>query len=960
MSADKRLALLAHANKFFRQGKIDSAIKQYEKILEIRPEDIEIRRIIGDLQLKENREAEAVRQFEWIADYYLKEGFFTKAIAMYKRISRISSDNEGIYFKLADLYTKQGLIIDSKQIYLDLADKYKGKNDYVKSLDMYKKILEFDRNNIKMRLLLADSYIKQNMVQNATSEYLTASEIMINKKDFKRAENLLSDIFKKLKDYKILEKLVYCYKAQGNDQKAINLLRGIGSDLFKHIELLKILGELLFENNLMNEAEKVYKKITEINPEETEIIMKLGKVYLQREEYDKTYNLFLPLVEKNIKDNKYEEGASLLRFIIASDNSYLPALLKLSAIFKASGKKNNLIALYESLIPIYEENGMGEELKGVLRELIKLSDSPFTYEEQLTALEGKGVEVEEEINEEKRKDEKEKEFISFNLRVVEDAIKISDYKKAIEVLIRTKNAFPNNIETRLKLFDVYQLSNDIKLLVEEGIELLELYRLKNLDEEYNTLLNKLSTLKPTDDRLIELSGNEKTNIQLTFNKEEVQEQIYEINAESLEEVGFAEVGEKESDVFVLSELEHNPPSEIQPEREVLQNLSSNMSELDFYINDGYFGDAEKLIEKIKRKYPENRELLLRIKRLEEAKKETSKKGVSVTVSEEVKKDFEIEPSITDESHVVQEHEDSKIDINIGEFEKKSEVKLPKEEFTDLDDLSFDIDMEGPEETEDIPIIEIDKDQIIQSPSPELKQEEKKEEPALSSSNNFLDIDNVIMEEGSDSSPESPFGEITQQDIFTLESDEEILKQGEFFLDDEAYLKPENNVSKELESINSWIEEIQKQKTSTIEKNMSEIFKEFRKGVDEKIGQEDYDTRYNLGIAYKEMGLIEEAIYEFLISSKHPLKFFDSAGLLGMCFREKGVYNDAISWFEKAIETPGREEEEYLAVKYELVLTLKLNEDYGLAKKLANEILRVDRNFRDISDLLKKIEKKIVN
>ncbi len=958
MSADKRIALLAQANKFFRQGKIDSAIRQYEKILEIRPEDLEIRRIIGDLQLKENREAEAVRQFEWIADYYLKEGFFTKAIAMYKRISRISSDNEEIYFKLADLYTKQGLIIDAKQIYLDLADKYKGKNDYVKSLDMYKKILEFDRNNIKMRLLLADSYIKQNLVQNATSEYLTASEIMINKKDFKRAENLLSDIFRKLKDYKILEKLVYCYKAQGNDQKAINLLKGIGSDLFKHIELLKILGELLFENNLMDEAEKVYKKIAEINPEETEIIMKLGKVYLQREEYDKTYNLFLPLVEKHIKDNKYEEAASLLRFIIASDNSYLPALLKLSTIFKSSGKKNNLIALYESLIPIYEENGMDEELKGILKELIKLSNSPFTYEEQLSALEGK--DIEEEIDEKKRKDGKEKEFISFNLRIVEDAIKISDYKKAIEVLIRTKNAFPNNIETRLKLFDAYQLSNDIELLVEEGIELLELYRLKNLDEEYNTLLNKLSTLKPTDDRLVELSGNEKTSIQLTFDKEEVQEQIYEINAESLEEVGSAEEIEKESDVFILSELEHSHTSEIQPEKEVLQNLSSNMSELDFYINDGYFGDAEKLIEKIKRQYPENRELLLRTKRLEEAKKKASKKGVSATVSEEVKKDFEIEPSITDESHIIQEYEDSKIDIDVGEFEKKSEVKLSKEEFTDLDDLSFDIEMEEPEETENIPIIEIDKDQIIQSPSPEFKQEGIKEEPALSSSSNFLDIDNVIMEEGSDSNAESPFGEITQQDIFTLESDEEILKQGEFFLDDEAYLKPENNVSKELESINSWIEEIQKQKTSTIEKNMSEIFKEFRKGVDEKIGQEDYDTRYNLGIAYKEMGLIEEAIHEFLISSKHPLKFFDSAGLLGMCFREKGLYDDAISWFEKAIETPGREDEEYLAVKYELVLTFKLNEDYGLAKRLANEILRVDKNFRDISDLLKEIEKKIVN
>ncbi len=956
MSGKKRVILLEQANKFFRQGKIEPAIKQYEKILEIRPEDLEIRRILADLQLKENKKTEAMKHFEWIADYYLKEGFFSKSIAMYKRISRIDSDNEEILFKLADLYTKQGLVIDSRQIYLELADKYKSKNNYTKSLDMYKKILGFDRNNMKMRLLLADSYIKQGLEQNAISEYLTASEIMINKKDFKKAETLLSDIFTRLKDYKILEKLAYCYKVQGNDQKAINLLKGIGSELFKHIDLLKILGELLFKNNLMDEAEKIYMKIADIDPEETEVIMKLGKVYLQREDYDKAYNLFLPLVEKNIKDNKYEEAASLLRFVIASNNSYLPALLKLSTLFKSTGKKNNLIALYESLIPIYEKRGMSKELKGVLEQLIKLSDSPFTYEEQLSVLEGE--KRGEEIEEGKGEDEKEKEFISFNLRIVEDAIKVSDYTKAIEVLTRTKNAFPNNIEARLKLFDVYQLSDNVKLLVEEGIDLLELYKSKNLDEEYNTLLNKLSTLKPNDERLIELSGNERTNIQLNFYKEEVQQQIYEINSESLEEVGFTEETGKDSDVFVLSEVEHKSTLDIQPEKEVLKNLSSNMSELDFYINDGYFGDAEKLIEKIKKQYPESRELALRIGRLEEAKKKISKEDVSAVTSEEVKEDFEIESSITDESHIAQEYEDSKIDIDVGELDKELDIKSSKDEFTDLDDISFNIEMEEPEQTEDIPIIEVDKDQIIQSPSFGPEEEEKKEERELSSSSNFLDIDDVMMKEDSVSKVESPFEEITHQDVFTLESDEEILKQGEFFLDDEAYLKPENCVFEEIESINSWIEEIQKQKTSTIEKNMSEIFEEFRKGVDEKIGQEDYDTRYNLGIAYKEMGLIEEAIHEFLISSKHPLKFFDSAGLLGMCFREKGLYDDALSWFEKAMETPGREEGEYLAVKYELLITFKLKEDYETARKLANEILRVNKNFRNISELLEEIENKI--
>jgi tetratricopeptide (TPR) repeat protein len=139
--------------------------------------------------------------------------------------------------------------------------------------------------------------------------------------------------------------------------------------------------------------------------------------------------------------------------------------------------------------------------------------------------------------------------------------------------------------------------------------------------------------------------------------------------------------------------------------------------------------------------------------------------------------------------------------------------------------------------------------------------------------------------------------------------------------------------------------------------MMEIFKEFKKGVDEKIGQEDYDTRYNLGIAYKEMGLIEEAIHEFLISSKHPLKFFDSAGLLGICFREKGMMDEAIGWFEKALGTPDRKDDEYNAVKYELVQTAKLKDDFLYAKKLAFEILKKDPNYRDIKAVFAELQAK---
>ena len=57
--------------------------------------------------------------------------------------------------------------------------------------------------------------------------------------------------------------------------------------------------------------------------------------------------------------------------------------------------------------------------------------------------------------------------------------------------------------------------------------------------------------------------------------------------------------------------------------------------------------------------------------------------------------------------------------------------------------------------------------------------------------------------------------------------------------------------------------------------LSDIFREFQKGVDKQLGKEDYETRYNLGIAYKEMGLVDEAIAEFQVAAKDEGRLLDS-------------------------------------------------------------------------------------
>ena len=942
MAVENRLKTLQLADKLFKQGKIEAAIKEYQKIIEVKPDDLEVRRIIGDLNLKLNRLSEAFKQFEWISDFYLKEGFFTKAIAMYKRITRLDPQNEGISFKLADLYSKQGLTIEAKQIYLELAEEYKRQNNQKKALGIYKKILEFDRSNIKMRILLADNYLREGMKDEAVNEYLTASDILIKKKEFAPAEELLLQTYTKIKHLKVFEKLISCYITQGNSNKAIQMLKNLGDEIYKHLNLLKILGELYFKNNLIEEAEQIYKKIAAIDSNETEVIMKLGKVYLQREEIDKAYQLFLPTIDHFIEKEKYDEANSLLRFIITSNNTYLPALNKLASIFKATKKTSSLIAMYESLLPIYEQKNMKGELIAVLKELIELSDSPFAYQEQLGKLTG-------EPSAEDDESKQEREFIGFQLNNADQALKNNNFKKAIDLLKTAQNAFPNNIDIRIKLFDVYQMSNDIEALLGEGIELLKIYKKENRDDEYKTLLDKLTKLKPNDERLLDLSGHERTNIEIDFDHAEMIEQIKELQQPSMGEMEISESKGEEEDIFLLK---GEDSLQIKTEAESKKGLSSHLAELDFYISEGYFSNAEKVLEKLRKEYPESKEIVSRLARIKKAREIQPDKTDSIKIKPGETEKIEIESSIAQESDLLQKFEDSKIEIKLDNLMNKSDDKIMPDGFADMDNIHFEIEMEEPENKEALPMIEVDQEEIIQAPSG--SQKSSTVDPSyLGSSADFLDIDNIFTSDEAPSGSESPFRDIDESEM--IESEVDILKNESLFLEEEDFLEIEKSVPAELSAIKFWVEELQKQRTSTIEKNMMEIFKEFKKGVDEKIGHEDYDTRYNLGIAYKEMGLIEEAIHEFLISSKHPLKFFDSAGLLGICFREKGMMDESIGWFEKALQTPDRKDDEYNAVKYELVQTAKLKEDYLYAKKLAFEILKKDPNYRDIKAIFEELQ-----
>ncbi|HWP49908.1 MAG TPA: tetratricopeptide repeat protein [Candidatus Limnocylindrales bacterium] len=134
-------------------------------------------------------------------------------------------------------------------------------------------------------------------------------------------------------------------------------------------------------------------------------------------------------------------------------------------------------------------------------------------------------------------------------------------------------------------------------------------------------------------------------------------------------------------------------------------------------------------------------------------------------------------------------------------------------------------------------------------------------------------------------------------------------------------------------------------------NVGDIIKEFKKSVLDEVGEEDYETHYELGIAYKEMNLLDDAIEEFKLAALSPAKYMECSSMIGLCLAEKGEYDQAIAHLKEALEKSGFDPEQYLNIRYELARIYEEAGQPDQALKLYKEIYQVNPQFMDVAQRL---------
>lgn len=159
-------------------------------------------------------------------------------------------------------------------------------------------------------------------------------------------------------------------------------------------------------------------------------------------------------------------------------------------------------------------------------------------------------------------------------------------------------------------------------------------------------------------------------------------------------------------------------------------------------------------------------------------------------------------------------------------------------------------------------------------------------------------------------------------------------------------------------------EVVSEVSNGIDPGLAAIFEEYRVSSEsegEAVANGDYETHYNLGLAYKEMDLFEDALEEFQIAANLSApgdgtpRYLQCCNLLGHCFMRTGVPELAVKWFGKGLNAPGASDDERLALSYEIAVAHEHAGDLHRALEFLTEVYGINVSYRNVSERLRTLK-----
>src|SRR5438132_835702 len=968
------------AQKLLNQGKVPQAIAEYQHILKYEPKDQVTLMTIGELYIRQGETFRAIEYFERLAQIFVGDGFLTKAIAVYKRIAKLAPEEIKPLERLADLYVQQGVMSEARPLFLQLAEIHLKHNRQTEAVALLRKLLLAEPDNLRIQIRLADLYQAMGKPAEAVETYVSAAQRALARGDHAESDKQ-SDKALKLDAANAAALTVKARSAssQGRFADAAEFLKNLPG-LEKGGEQSEFLLDLYVKSENWDAATALALKVFEGDEKNFGLAQKVAESLLESAQSERALSLLSRLRVPMLDSGEHDAVTRLLNELASkmpgrleplewlvdsygrtSDSFRMPdALAQLGDALVAAKQLTRAKEVFEQLVDRQPESeSVKRKLNDVLRRMglpapdeepeiveslqaeIPQPEAPKLRPDIVTPPEERvaaAAVVEDPLDEETQK------FITQSLTDVDLFASYGLTQKAIGLLEAILRRTPTHTPTLEKLLDFVLGAGDDRRTAELAAQLERIHR----DHGDTAGAERFGELRRRFQRAAGLSDEE---IAAAANPHAVPAAVTENSAaaeETVEELPVSiDPAPAPAGVTTPVPAPTKPATPAAPVHEV--DLSDEWASL---LEQGATTEATHAV--------------------------AAEKGPARPAEiPPVKKSPPVQPPPV--SAPPQE-------FDISEFQIPVETPEPAPA-SPFAAISADVSAEAParipseiappetpaparEETaEFIPVVEESAKEVAPPPPPPPpKSAVPKESEPVPEIELDQEYELVLTPEADADAPET-----------TAPAEPETVKLGgpqvlasDQFLRDLAneidqlgmdQLTPSFSEPATKEQVRVPAAKAETPVSPAEHEPLKEVFEEFRAELGEMGAEdEDLETHYNLGIAFREMGLLEEAISEFqkVAKANERGKAFRYAmqccTLLGLAFMEKGQPSIAAIWYERALRTPGVDAESTLALRYDLGVAQESANDLDAALKSFSQVYAVNIDYRDVADRIAALQK----
>jgi tetratricopeptide (TPR) repeat protein len=759
----------------------------------------------------------------------------------------------------------------------------------------------------------------------------------------------------------------------------------------------------------IDKAIKEFSRITEVDPRDVRVRLKLGELYARKGMRGEAVNEYRLVAEEYTRAGFYSKAVAVYKQALKVDIRQVDIYSKLGDLYQKLGLTNEAMTQYKIVANYYDKEKMARECLEVLKKIVELDPKNLSNR----------VKLAESYSQGNLRKEADEEFGKV-INTLKEQGRTNDLITLYERMLAANPKYYSLIKELSKIYlergEPQRALIKLQMPLKEGVKdkgvlslLAEVYKKLDRVEKAKTALKELA-------RLCEEKGE-------IEGKEEAYRRVLQCDSQdpdALRVLGLTASAPAPKE-RVLKEEPQELRVEAQPEQELRveakpepaparargeDSISRHFTEAEIYLKYGLKGKALEQYGLILKLQPDNDQALSKLRDLA-ASAEERDKVVSqfIVLAEECLKREEKQNSDRFLKEILKiDPENSQanklLGISVAPAEAPAEEELREKEAPGIELEVEEHLVEGAAEEEapaisleagreedvalEEPIIQVEPEPvqtpldepIVQEIELEVKEEdsvvtEELDEAEFYIQQGLYDEAKRIYQKILRFHPQESRVELKLKELSELEGrEQEVPSVSEPEVEEVEEKAPKVEAAPGTEELFDLAKELEEELAAeepgkpsvSIEgpegkEIFEDTFQEFKKGVEKTLNKQDADTHYDLGIAYKEMGLLDDAIEQFEVALESPKKEVNCCAMIGLCYMEKGEPKRAMDYYFRALANSEISGKEKVGLNYELAVVLEANGNLDKALERFEKVEEMEKDFRDVEDRLAGLRKK---